>query len=562
MEDVFSVAYQQTDDEKDLEYAFFGIFDGHGGKEAALFAKEHLMDAITKNKSFWAENDDQAVLQAIREGFLSTQQAMWKDLPNWQRTASGLPSTAGTTASVCFIKKGKLFVGHCGDSGIVLGQEDKKNAGRWKAKPLTTDHKPESDEELSRIEKAGGKVINKSGVPRVVWYRPRTGHQGPVRRSTQIDEIPFLAVARALGDLWSYNSKDDVFIVSPEPDLHVYELDVMRDRCLVLATDGAWNVITPEMAVNSAYEAEKNNEWHMINPKSAASNWINPSKKLVDLAIQRWQLVGMRADNTSIVTVLLDPPGPPRAQVLRRLHAQQQQQKRQEKSPPALPPKPNSANPKKGIAIISRFPNSRNEGEKKGTNLVGSSSAAAAETTPNRIVHDSLSTLPQKLKVNNQSNTSPNVFMKKNDSPPPPPIPQRKTTLPPIPPRPRSNSNDHFNVNDGDSENQRPTSSTRTKRVSPVVAAAAAFPSRVLRPRNSTPTPPPKPKQQQTTRRSYYQKPASSSALPLAEIGGGLKRKRRSLEVFGAQQQHQASKLLRGSEQDTNIKRILRNRQH
>ena len=39
MEDVFSVAYQQTDDEKDLEYAFFGIFDGHGGREAGLYAK-------------------------------------------------------------------------------------------------------------------------------------------------------------------------------------------------------------------------------------------------------------------------------------------------------------------------------------------------------------------------------------------------------------------------------------------------------------------------------------------------------------------------------------------
>ena len=45
-----NLAYQQTEDEKDLEYAFFGIFDGHGGREAALFAKEHLMDAITKNK--------------------------------------------------------------------------------------------------------------------------------------------------------------------------------------------------------------------------------------------------------------------------------------------------------------------------------------------------------------------------------------------------------------------------------------------------------------------------------------------------------------------------------
>ena len=121
---------------------------------------------------------------------------------------------------------------------------------RWRAKCLTTDHKPESVEELNRIQQSGGKVVNKSGVPRVVWFRPRVDHQGPVRRSTQLDEVPFLAVARALGDLWSYNAQDDVFVVSPEPDLHVYELDPSKDRCLILATDGAWNVLSPDMAVN------------------------------------------------------------------------------------------------------------------------------------------------------------------------------------------------------------------------------------------------------------------------------------------------------------------------
>ena len=30
---------QQTEDEKDIEYAFFGIYDGHGGKEASQYAK-------------------------------------------------------------------------------------------------------------------------------------------------------------------------------------------------------------------------------------------------------------------------------------------------------------------------------------------------------------------------------------------------------------------------------------------------------------------------------------------------------------------------------------------
>lgn len=62
------------------------------------------------------------------------------------------------------------------------------------------DHKPESAKEKKRIEESGGHVMAKHGVQRVVWNRPRLFHQGPVRRSTQIDQIPFLAVARSLGE--------------------------------------------------------------------------------------------------------------------------------------------------------------------------------------------------------------------------------------------------------------------------------------------------------------------------------------------------------------------------
>eukprot|EP00091_Calanus_sinicus_P015367 TRINITY_DN33526_c0_g1_i1.p1 TRINITY_DN33526_c0_g1~~TRINITY_DN33526_c0_g1_i1.p1 ORF type:complete len:157 (-),score=40.25 TRINITY_DN33526_c0_g1_i1:372-842(-) len=91
MEDEFGVAYQQTADEKDLEYAFFGIFDGHGGREAALFAKEHLMDFIVRQKGFWAE-DDESVLKAIHEGFIQTHYAMWKELKNGRKQQVGCPA--------------------------------------------------------------------------------------------------------------------------------------------------------------------------------------------------------------------------------------------------------------------------------------------------------------------------------------------------------------------------------------------------------------------------------------------------------------------------------------
>lgn len=79
MEDMFSVAYQQTPDMKDLEYAFFGIFDGHGGSEAAAYAKDHLLDTIIKDDAFWSKKDED-VLRAIRNGYVNTHIEMWKNL--------------------------------------------------------------------------------------------------------------------------------------------------------------------------------------------------------------------------------------------------------------------------------------------------------------------------------------------------------------------------------------------------------------------------------------------------------------------------------------------------
>ena len=68
------------------------------------------MEYITKNSKFWSDDDDQ-VLKAIREGFLDTQKAMWKDLPNWRKTASGLPSTViQKFCESCFMTQSELTI--------------------------------------------------------------------------------------------------------------------------------------------------------------------------------------------------------------------------------------------------------------------------------------------------------------------------------------------------------------------------------------------------------------------------------------------------------------------
>ena len=76
-------------------------------------------------------------------------------------------------------------------------------------------------------------------------------------------------------------------------------------------------MLSPEMAVSTAKNAEKNNERHMLEGSNDKSQWLNPSKQLVDQAVERWRACKLRADNTSVVVVMLDPPGPPRAQVLK-----------------------------------------------------------------------------------------------------------------------------------------------------------------------------------------------------------------------------------------------------
>lgn len=56
---------------------------------------------------------------------------------SWPRTVSGFASTAGTTASVAFIKKERLYCAHVGDSSVVLGVQECEEREHLVAHPVT-----------------------------------------------------------------------------------------------------------------------------------------------------------------------------------------------------------------------------------------------------------------------------------------------------------------------------------------------------------------------------------------------------------------------------------------
>lgn len=329
---------QRRPNEWPYEYFYLGIFDGHGGYEAASYAKEHLLKAITKQDSFWSD-DDEDVKRAIRMGFAECHRTMREEMSDWSRTSRVLPSTAGTTASILFIRNGKFYTGHVGDSRIVIAQEHSVTK-QWISQQLTEDHKPESDHELERIKRAGGEVRSKLGVHRVVWRRPvlhdgmeqklRDGPMStaygdfikqvptyPVPEShvSSYQVIPFLAIGRSLGDFWSINPISGQYIVSPEPDITCRPIK-STDRAIILATDGLWNVINSSLSVRILQELnmkkngtpkEREDEYFTVDNfyDVAGKDSENHAQSLVYIAYQVWERKRLRSDNITVVVAML-----------------------------------------------------------------------------------------------------------------------------------------------------------------------------------------------------------------------------------------------------------------
>uniref|UniRef100_A0A383W249 protein-serine/threonine phosphatase n=1 Tax=Tetradesmus obliquus TaxID=3088 RepID=A0A383W249_TETOB len=165
-------------------------------------------------------------------------------------------SYVGSTAVVVLLSSMRLWVAHAGDSRAVLGR-------KGSAVVLTSDHKASRDDEVQRVQAAGGHV----------WWDRVMGE---------------LAVSRAIGDhcLRPY--------VIPEPEVLMVERS-REDEVLVMASDGLWDVIgnqeAADMAVHSLQAAEASGHSGVAAAKRAATS-------LTKAALER----GTR-DNVTVLVV-------------------------------------------------------------------------------------------------------------------------------------------------------------------------------------------------------------------------------------------------------------------
>ncbi|CAK9157368.1 unnamed protein product [Ilex paraguariensis] len=245
---------------------FFGVYDGHhGGSQVADCCCDRVQLVLAEETELAIEDLQNGSVRYNRKGhwekaFNNCFHKVDDEVGGVQRGNGGLadalaPSlkpvasgAVGSTAVVAVVFPSHIIVANCGDSRAVLCR------GKLPM-PLSNDHKPDREDELARIEVAGGKVINWDGF--------------------RVSDTEIIFVPRT-----------------------------KEDECLILASDGLWDVVKNEEVCDVARRRillwHKKNGDTMLKERGEGDDPAaqDAAEYLSRLALQR----GSR-DNISVIVV-------------------------------------------------------------------------------------------------------------------------------------------------------------------------------------------------------------------------------------------------------------------
>ncbi len=238
-------------DNKDESFApinFYGIYDGHGGKEISTYLSHTLPKYFNSTVSTLPPSG-----KYIRDVFKKVQTKLETGYMKTHAMNSG--STALILIEYIKDKKRYIDIANLGDSRCVICNSNM-------AITLTKDHKPHWPDEKNRIKSMGGNVYHDG-------YDWRIGD---------------LSVSRAFGDL------DNKPYITEVPELFRRKI-TKTDKFIILGCDGLWDEIEPQEAVNQILYNFYENDKLKLDKKNAA-------KFLANLALEKGS-----SDNVSVIVI-------------------------------------------------------------------------------------------------------------------------------------------------------------------------------------------------------------------------------------------------------------------
>uniref|UniRef100_A0A7S4PIH2 PPM-type phosphatase domain-containing protein n=1 Tax=Guillardia theta TaxID=55529 RepID=A0A7S4PIH2_GUITH len=241
--------------------SYFAVYDGHGGWECAEFAYNMLPDSISSflPKEEGCKNDDE-MESAISKGFCQVEERWteklkveWLKNPNY--VTYGPPGTerlssVGTCVLLAVVHKGVLYIANAGDSRAVLAQ--KGFGGGYRAQRVTTDLNAMNPAEQDRLRR------NHPGEVDIV--RCRGLYSCYVKGCLQ----PTYSLGDAYLKYPHFNNFPGRVIPDPYKPPYIETIPEITARplnnCspgdfLILATDGVWDYLSDQNAVDLAQRA-------------------------------------------------------------------------------------------------------------------------------------------------------------------------------------------------------------------------------------------------------------------------------------------------------------------
>ncbi|XP_039840626.1 protein phosphatase 2C 53-like, partial [Panicum virgatum] len=260
---------------------FFGVYDGHGGVQVANYCRERIHSVLIEELSKAEESVSGADLSGLESqkqwekgcAFVDCFNRVDAEVGGNAATAAKpvAPDTVGSTAVVAVVCSSHIIVANCGDSRAVLCRGKQPLA-------LSVDHKPNREDEYARIEVQGGKVIQWNG------YRV----------------LGVLAMSRSIGDRYL----KPYIIPVPEVTIVARAKD---DECLILASDGLWDVMSNEEVCDAA--RKRILLWHKKNAEASSSAQISgdsPDQAAQAAAEYLSKLALQKGSKDNITVVVVD----------------------------------------------------------------------------------------------------------------------------------------------------------------------------------------------------------------------------------------------------------------